>query len=289
MRTSKAYLLLYCKGIAMGAADVVPGVSGGTIALVTGIYEELIEALARLDPDALRTLRRKGASAAWRQTRANFLLTVLAGIATAIFSFSHVIAYLLETWPVFVWSFFFGLVLASLWLLLRRIARWTPETVIAIVIGMAFSISVTLLPGGASDEISLGFVFFCGMLAICAMILPGISGSFILVLLGAYSFILDAFSAFNLPVIAVFACGALLGIVLFSRLLSWLFAHHQARTLALLSGFVAGSLVRIWPWRHSDSQGTTLESGLYPLLLIGLGALLVLGLEIIGKRRQYDD
>lgn len=289
MHTSKRYLLLYCKGIAMGAADVVPGVSGGTIALVTGIYEELIEAITRFDVKALLILRREGPGAAFRHTKASFLFTVLAGIATAIFSFSHLIVYLLNTRPVFAWSFFFGLISASLWILLRQITKWTITTIIAIAIGTVLSILIVMLPNVESTEISLGFVFFCGTIAICAMILPGISGSFILVLLGTYSFILDALSNFNLPVIVVFVCGALFGIVLFSRIISWLFARCRAPTLALMSGFVIGALVRTWPFRHLNNQGVTLENSLYPLLLIGLGILVVLGLELIGKHKQSQE
>ena len=289
MRTSKEYLFVYLKGIAMGAADLVPGVSGGTIALITGIYEELIATLAGFNTTALHILRRRGLRAAWRQTNAGFLLTVLGGIATAVLTFSQVIHALLKSEPLLVSSFFFGLVLASLGVLLAQIPKWNAATVIAVLIGVTLSVWLVFLPPRESTEIPLGLVFLYGMLAICAMILPGISGSFILVLLGAYSFMLDALSDLHLAVIAVFAGGALLGIVLFSRILKSLFTRFHVLTLALLSGFVSGSLVKIWPWRHPDNSFGALDIGLYPLLMIVLGAGLVLGLAFAGKRRPYSN
>ncbi len=289
MRTSKEYMFVYLKGIAMGAADLVPGVSGGTIALITGIYEELIATLAGFNATALHTLRRHGLRAAWRQTNADFLLTLLGGIATAVLAFSQVIHALLESEPLLVSSFFFGLVLASMWVLLRQISKWNTTTVIAVLIGVTLSVWLVFLPPREITKIPLGLVFLYGMLAICAMILPGISGSFILILLGAYSFMLEALSNLNLAVIAAFAGGALLGIVLFSRILKSLFTRFHVLTLALLSGFISGSLVKIWPWRHPDNSFGALDIGLYPLLMIVLGAGLVLGLAFAGKRRPYSN
>lgn len=249
-RRFKDYLIISAKGLAMGAADVVPGVSGGTIAFITGIYEELVTTISNIDFGLLKTWRQEGFKAMWHKLNANFLMALLLGIAISVFSLMKLMAFLLDTYPIMVWSFFFGLVLASVWYIGKQIPKWKPVHIIVFILASVGAYLLTsLTPAGETQ--SIGYLFLCGALAICAMILPGISGAFILVLLGAYKQILEAVSHFDLKVIAVVGLGAIVGILSFSRLLKWLFQKYETITLALLTGFVFGSLNKIWPWKNS--------------------------------------
>lgn len=255
------YMLITLKGMAMGAADVVPGVSGGTIAFIAGIYEELITSINNINLQALKTLRKEGIGAFWKAVNGNFLLALLSGIGISVFSLARFIRWLLENHPVLLWSFFFGLIVASVYFLARDVSRWYFPTVLALLIGCALAYYVTILPPFQQTGSYL-FLFFAGALAICAMILPGISGAFILVLLGAYHTVLTAVSELNIKVIATVGCGAVVGLLSFSRLLKWMFAHYKNVTIALLTGFVVGSLNKIWPWKkvlstYFDSSGET--------------------------------
>jgi len=248
-RRFKDYFFIALKGLAMGAADVVPGVSGGTIAFITGIYEELVTTISNVNLELIKTLRKEGFSEMWKQLNGNFLLSLFIGIGISIFSLMKLMSYLLETFPVMVWSFFFGLVLASVLFIAKQIPKWKAIHFIVFLFAafVAYFIT-TLTPVGETQ--SLAYLFLCGALAICAMILPGISGAFILVLLGSYKQILEAVSNLDLKVIAVVGAGAIVGILSFSRLLKWLFQKYEYITLALLTGFVFGSLNKIWPWKN---------------------------------------
>ncbi len=252
-RQIKDYAIISLKGIAMGVADVVPGVSGGTIAFITGIYEELVTTISNVDFSLLRTWKVKGFLSMWNQLNGSFLLALLLGIGISIISLMKLMSYLLDTYPVMVWSFFFGLVLASVWYIGKQIPKWKLSYIIGFVIssGVAYLIT-TLTPAGETQ--SLFYLFLCGALAICAMILPGISGAFILVLLGAYKHIIEAVSALDIKVIAVVGLGAVTGLLSFSRLLKWLFQRYEYFTLAVLTGFVLGSLNKIWPWKNVISS-----------------------------------
>ncbi len=249
MRTVKDHALLVLKGMGMGAADVVPGVSGGTIAFISGIYEELINTLRSIGLNALRLLLLGRIKDLWKAINGSFLASVLAGIAISVLSLTRVFGYLLENHPVLVWSFFFGLILASALLVGRRISSWGPGIVIALIIGAAIAFCITVATP-ASTPTAPWFIFLSGALAICAMILPGISGSFILLLLGQYRHILDSISALRADVLAVFLAGCAVGILSFSRLLSWMFAKYHDLTVALLTGFMIGSLNKVWPWKN---------------------------------------
>ena len=233
----------------MGAADVVPGVSGGTIAFISGIYEELIGSINRINLDLIKTLRKSGFKEAWKQVNGNFLLSLLVGIAVSVVSLAKLIRHLLENHPILIWSFFFGLVLASIFYVGKQITRWYPGTALMMVLGgvLAYYIT-TLTPQEAT--VTYPFVFLSGALAICAMILPGISGSFILLLLGMYKPVLDAIHFRDFGLIAVLMVGAIAGLLSFSRLLKWLFDHYGNLTLAVLTGFIIGSLNKIWPWKE---------------------------------------
>ena len=248
-RNIKEYLLLTFKGMAMGAADVVPGVSGGTIALITGIYEELIFSIKSINLKAFKLLFAGKPAAFWKAINGNFLLSVIMGIGISIFSLAKGLTYLLHHYPILVWSFFFGLIIASTIYVARTIKTWNTGAVIAGIAGIAIAYFITVISPTEANT-SWYYIFFSGMIAICAMILPGISGSFILVLLGMYQFILGAVGDLNIPVLLLFLAGAAIGIVAFSNFLSWLLKKFHNLTIALLAGFMVGSLNKIWPWKE---------------------------------------
>jgi len=234
----------------MGTADVVPGVSGGTIAFITGIYEELLQSIKSIDMDAIRLLIRLQLKSFWRKINGNFLIVLLLGIITSLLTLVQVISFLIEKHPTPLWSFFFGLIVASAMLVLRQIRKWSMGQVFGLIAGLAIAYAVTsLAPANTSN--TLPYIFLSGVLAICAMILPGISGSFILLILGKYEYIIGAVRDLKLDVILVFGIGCLLGITAFSRVISWIFKKYHDITVALLSGFMLGSLNRIWPWKEA--------------------------------------
>jgi putative membrane protein len=246
---------LFLKGIAMGAADVVPGVSGGTIAFISGIYEELIESINSVNFATLKQLKSEGLAAAWKSINGNFLITLFAGILVSIASLAKLISYLLENHAVLLWSFFFGLILASIIYVGKTIPKWNWQVVVALLAGTAISYWITILPPAAEPG-ALWFIFIAGMIAICAMILPGISGSFILLLLGAYPIVISAIKEFNIAILAVFGVGCVTGLLSFSKLLNWMFKKYYALTIAVLTGFLVGSLNKIWPWKQTVSFRT---------------------------------
>lgn len=249
------YLFIFLKGIAMGAADVVPGVSGGTIAFISGIYQELIDSISKINFQSLKILTSEGLKAFWKHINGNFFLALLSGIAVSIFSLAKVIKYLLENEPIGVWSFFFGLMLASVYFLAKDIEKWNISAIIFFILAGFIAYYITIIPPLASNS-GLIFLFFAGALAICAMILPGISGAFILVLLGAYHIVLQAIDDKNLKILAVVGAGAVVGILSFSKLLKWLFEHKKNLTMAALTGFIVGSLNKVWPWKQVLSSTT---------------------------------
>lgn len=242
------YLIITLKGMAMGAADVVPGVSGGTIAFISGIYEELIRSINAVNLSLITTWRRDGFLAFWKQANGAFLLSLLSGIAISVASLAKFISWLLENQPVLLWSFFFGLVLASVFVVARAITRWNLGIIFAGLAGAVVAWYITSLPP-IENTSGLPFLFFSGALAICAMILPGISGAFILVLLGSYKAVLDAVHQRDLIILATVAAGAIFGLLSFARFLKWMFERYKDPTLALLTGFIIGSLNKIWPWK----------------------------------------
>lgn len=232
----------------MGAADVVPGVSGGTIAFITGIYEQLINSISSFDHLLIKKLFKGDIRSVWRQINGDFLLSLFIGIGVSVLTLMRLANYLLENAPILLWSFFFGLVLASILYIGKQIDRWKLVNVLAMLLAVVTAFYITkLTPADGTDD--LVYVFFCGMIAISAMILPGISGAFILVLMGAYATVTKAVSEFDLKLIAVFGSGAIIGLLSFSKLLKWSFKHHRNLVLAILTGFIAGSLNKIWPWK----------------------------------------
>jgi len=251
-RQFKDYLLLSLKGVAMGAADAVPGVSGGTIALISEIYEELITTIGSINLSLFKTFKNQGFKAFWQQLNGNFLLALLTGIALSFVLFMRLAKYLLEQHPVLIWSFFFGLIIASIYFVGKQIKKWTVLNFIFLIIGAIVAFYISTLPSMGANT-SPYFLFLAGALAICAMILPGISGSFILVILGAYKTLSDALHDFEVKKILIFMTGAVIGLLSFSKVLKWLFKNYHNPTLALLTGFIIGSLNKVWPWKKTVS------------------------------------
>lgn len=257
------YLIITLKGLAMGAADVVPGVSGGTIAFISGIYQELIDSINNVNISVLKTLKKDGLKAAWKQVNGSFLLALLTGIGISILTFSKVITHLLETQPILVWSFFFGLIIASITLIWKEITHWKLVDILFLLIGITVSYYITIARPVSSPD-SYWYLFLSGFIAIIAMILPGISGAFILLLMGSYETVIGTINTFReglttanseilisaLLKLGVFAVGAIIGLKSFSKILHWMFEHHKNTTLTLLVGFMVGSLNKVWPWKE---------------------------------------
>ncbi|MBN3564157.1 DUF368 domain-containing protein [Amphritea spongicola] len=247
-----ARIRLFLKGMLMGAADAVPGVSGGTIAFITGIYEELINSIKSVDAEALKMLFSGQIRNAWNHINGSFLLVLVLGIVTSIATVASSVLFLLDTYPVMLWAFFFGLILASCWLVMTQIDHWNVTLTITFVVGAMLAYLVTSITPTEIEPTALA-VFLSGMVAICAMILPGISGSFILLIIGMYTPVLGAVKAFDVQVLGLFLAGCVVGISGFSRVLSWMFAHYKMATLAILAGFMLGSLNKIWPWKYTTA------------------------------------
>lgn len=303
-RNKLSYLWLFLKGVAMGAADVVPGVSGGTIAFISGIYEELISSINQFIPALTQTLRREGLAAFWKSANGNFLLSVFCGIAFSVVTLSKIISWMLSEHPILVWAFFLGLVLASVIFVGREIKSREVSIYLLGIFGMILAYGIIQLPV-SENSTSLPFLFLSGGLAICAMILPGISGAFILVLLGSYKTILDAVHEHDLQILLTTFLGAVFGILSFARVLKWMFQRFKQATLALLTGFILGSIPKIWPWKKildtrqfGDKILTVKEANVLPwnydgnpqiwgaLLLAVIGFSLIFLLEGLANKRN---
>tara|TARA_R110001632_G_scaffold43376_3_gene109980 strand:+ start:12475 stop:13398 length:924 start_codon:yes stop_codon:yes gene_type:complete len=255
-RSIKDYIIISLKGMSMGAADVVPGVSGGTIAFISGIYEELLNSISSFNFGLIKVFKKEGIKAVWEKVNGNFLAALFVGIFISIISLAKLIESLLENHPVLIWSFFFGLVLASIIYVGKQITKWNLGSFVLLILGALTAYYITTLNPMVSENSSPWFLFLAGMIAICAMILPGISGSFILVLLGAYKPVLNAVNNRDVTSVIIFMVGAVVGLLSFSKILKWLFANYKNYTLAVLTGFIIGSLNKIWPWKETISWRT---------------------------------
>jgi len=255
-RSLKEYVVISLKGMAMGAADVVPGVSGGTIAFISGIYEELLNSISSFNFSLINVFKNEGFKSVWIKVNGNFLVSLFVGILISVLSLAKLIESMLENHPIVIWSFFFGLVLASVIYIGKQITKWTKGSFLCLILGAILAFYITTLNPMVSANSSPWFLFLAGMIAICAMILPGISGSFILVLLGAYKPVLNALNTKDFVSIIIFLVGAILGLLSFSRILKWLFSTYKNYTLATLTGFIIGSLNKIWPWKETISWRT---------------------------------
>ena len=260
----KRYLILFLKGIAMGVANVIPGVSGGTIALITGIYEDLINSLKSFDKIALKHLLKFRITEFINHTNLFFLIAVFGGSIVSVFSIANLFKFLFNNYPLYIWGFFFGLILISIFFVGKRIRTWDKSSVISLIIGTIVAVLFSnISPLNENDN--LLFIFFCGVLGISGMMLPGLSGSFILILLGNYELLLvKAVTDLNLIILSIFFLGSLFGVLFFSHILSWLLKKYKDQTLATLTGFIAGSLTLIWPWQEiSKSKEKVLDYVLF--------------------------
>lgn len=307
MKLEKKHILLIIKGYAMGAADVIPGVSGGTIAFITGIYEELISSIKSINIVAIKLLFTFKLNDFWKHINGNFLMAVCSGVALAILSLAKIMTVLLTEYPIFVWSFFFGLIIASSLLVAKDVKKLNFANIVSFLIGVTIAYYITKATPSQTPD-NWWFIVLSGAIAICAMILPGISGSFILLLMGKYMYIMDAISHFRISVIALFATGATIGIISFSHILSWLLKKYPNITVTLLTGFMVGSLNKVWPWKKTietyiNSHGDTkplIEANVLPnnyevitqndayltesIILCLLGFSLIWGIELIAKK-----
>lgn len=286
----------------MGVAEVIPGVSGGTLAFITGIYEELLETIKNiLGPEIFKAFRTGGISAVWEKANGPFLLFLLPGMAFGMIGGVFTVTSLLESHPQLLWAFFFGLILASVWYIGKRVGKWGVTETVGLILAAALAFYITVAAPAQGIE-AYWFIFLSGMIAISALILPGISGSFILLLMGMYTVIipsvksaLTTFDSASLSILIVFALGALLGLATFSRVLSWAFKSHRSLTMAILTGFMLGSLNKIWPWRNvleyrTNSKGEQvpfLEESVLPAnfdgdpMVIGVIVLLIVGFLLV--------
>jgi putative membrane protein len=320
-KEKKSFIGLVARGLGMGAADVVPGVSGGTIAFITGIYEEFLETISNLNFGLIKIWRKEGFKAMWEKMNGRFLLAIFLGVGISVVSLAKILEYLLENHDILLWSFFFGLILASVWLVGKSIDKWNVLNISGLILGAVTAYIITITSPASGSE-SLLYIFICGAIAICAMILPGISGSFILLLLGAYTTVLGSVSGLldalkakdwgaltsNGLTMAVFMIGCVFGLIAFSKLLNWLFKKSKNLIIAILTGFLIGSLNKIWPWkettlwgidRHGEEipiiqqnilpgQYTTLSGEpnqfIVAIMLMLVGLALIIALDYFGNR-----
>lgn len=259
------YFTTFLKGVAMGAADVVPGVSGGTIAFITGIYDTLLESIRRVNPSLLGIWKRDGFKAAFNHINGLFLISLFGGVFISIATLAKLISWLLVTHPIPLWSFFFGLILVSVFHMLKQVEQRTVSRFIFLLLGVAFAYSITVLKPLHMEPTSLN-VLLAGSIAICAMILPGISGSFILLLIGMYTPVLGAVKSFDISILALFLSGCVAGLLTFSHLLSWLLRRFRDFTLVFLTGLMLGTLPKIWPWKETLTWRTNSKGEQVPLL-----------------------
>ena len=282
----------------MGAADVIPGVSGGTIAFLTGIYSELLNSIKSISFNNLKLLLRGRFKEFSDAINLKFLVSVAGGILISIFSLARLMQYLLVHQPIPLWSFFMGLIGASAIYVLKDIKKWTVADIISLFAGIAVAAWICLVSPSQTTE-AYWFVFISGVIAICAMILPGISGSFILLLMGKYAFIMKAVTDLNIPVLIIFAAGAAIGIISFSHFLTWLLKKYYKPTLCVLAGFMIGSLVKVWPWKRVIDEASHIDRPVLPgqfetitgepaqlglaLLFIAIGFSIVFIIEFMAK------
>ena len=300
VRSFKNYAVILIKGMSMGAVDLVPGVSGGTIALIVGVYQELLESIKSINLPALKLFITFRWKAFWKAINGNFLLSLVTGIGISIFSLATLIDYLILTYPVLLWAFFFGLMLASVWVVVKEVGQWNWKTVLGFTIGTVIAFIITLATPAKTPD-NYWFIFICGAIAICGLMMPGTSGAFFLVLLGKYAFIVNAVKSFNMPVLLTFAGGIVVGITSFSHILSYALRRFHDITIAVLSGFILGSLNKVWPWKrvletYTDSHGNVkplIETNMLPdqflWQAIGLavaGFALVYIIEKMSKRKR---
>ena len=279
IRNTVDYIKLFFKGVFMGIADAIPGVSGGTIALLLGIYEELISTISGLNFSLITKLKNNGFKSFWESLNGNFLITLVLGIGISLILFVKISANLLTSHPLYVWSFFLGLILATVYVIYKLIESWNLVNIISTLLMIAFSIILTSDSLNISDDTNLFYILICGIIASSAMILPGISGSLILVILGVYKILVEALDNLDVKIISSFIVGAVIGVISFSKILKWLFKKYKSLAYSIMLGLVIGSIEKIWPWNKSFSAELSNLDLFVSISLVILGFIIVFLLE----------
>ena len=279
IRNTVDYIKLFFKGVFMGIADAIPGVSGGTIALLLGIYEELISTISGLNFSLITKLKNNGFKSFWKSLNGNFLTTLVLGIGISLILFVKISANLLTSHPLYVWSFFLGLILATVYVIYKLIESWNLVNIISTLLMIAFSIILTSDSLNISDDTNLFYILICGIIASSAMILPGISGSLILVILGVYKILVEALDNLDVKIISSFIVGAVIGVISFSKILKWLFNNYKSLAYSIMLGLVIGSIEKIWPWNKSFSAELSNLDLFVSISLVILGFIIVFLLE----------
>ena len=283
-RNTIGHLRIFFCGILMGIADAIPGISGGTIALLLGIYEELIGSISNFNINLFQNLKKKGIKYCWNKINGNFLLSLISGVLLSLVSFVKIFSVLIQKYPLFIWSFFLGLILATLFVINRNIKKWDIVNFILIFIFAFLTILLSIINPSISENINLFYILICGIIASSAMILPGISGSLILVILGVYTLIINALNNLEYNIILVFLIGCLIGIINFSKIIKWLFHNYRDYTFSIMLGLVIGSIYTVWPWRKSFTDDVTNEYIFISVIITIIGFAVIYSLEKISKK-----
>ena len=283
-RNTIGHLRVFFCGIMMGIADAIPGISGGTIALLLGIYEELIGSISNFNINLFKNLKKKGIKYCWNKINGNFLLSLISGVLLSLVSFVKIFSILIQKYPLFIWSFFLGLILATLFVIKRNIKKWNILNFILIFIFSILTILLSIIKPSIGENINLFYILICGIIASSAMILPGISGSLILVILGVYTLIINALNNLEYNIILVFLIGCLIGIINFSKIIKWLFHNYRDYTFSIMLGLVIGSIYTVWPWRKSFTDDMTNEYIFLSVIITIIGFTVIYTLEKISKK-----
>ena len=273
------YITLFFKGIFMGIADAIPGVSGGTIALLLGIYEELISTISGLNINLLIDLKQNGFKSFWKKLNGNFLVTLIVGIGISLIFFIKISSKLLNDYPMFIWSFFLGLIIATVYVIFKLIKRWDYINIISAFATIILSSMLSSISVNSSDEISLLYILVCGIIASSAMILPGISGSLILVIMGVYKVLIDSVNNLETSIIFTFIIGAITGLISFSKILSWLFNNYKNLTYSVMLGLVIGSIGKVWPWKQNEMVQLANLDMIFSVILVIIGFFMIFIIE----------
>ena len=285
-RTKSDYLILFFKGVFMGIADAMPGISGGTIALLVGIYEELVNTISRLNLRIISEFKIRDFNSFWKKINGNFLITLILGISISLISFVKVSASLLENYPLFVWSFFLGLIFATIYVIFKLINKWYLTNFIILFFCIFFSVYISSFTVDVTNEISLPYIFISGIIASSAMILPGISGSLVLVILGVYTYMIKSLDNLELFVIFTFIFGSLIGLLSFSKILKYLFQNYKDLTYTIMLGLVIGSIEKAWPWNKELAVEISNLNMFFSISLVIFGLIIVLLVE--RSKKQND-
>ena len=285
-RTKSDYLILFFKGVFMGIADAMPGISGGTIALLVGIYEELVNTISRLNLHIISEFKIRDFNSFWKKINGNFLITLILGISISLISFVKVSASLLENYPLFVWSFFLGLIFATIYVIFKLINKWYLANFIIMFFCIFFSVYISSFTVDVTNEISLLYIFMSGIIASSAMILPGISGSLVLVILGVYTYMIKSLDNLELVVIFTFIFGSLIGLLSFSKILKYLFKNYRDLTYTIMLGLVIGSIEKAWPWNKELAVEISNLNMFFSISLVIFGLIIVLLVERLKKQND---